>query len=565
MITPRHYQNRALSATLSEFAAGRVATLLDIATGCGKTYLFGPLADLVGGRALILVNREELLRQAVAKTRAISPHLGVSVERREHRGELRGERNLFDAEPSRIVVASKDTLCRKARLARFDAQDFDLVIVDEAIHAVPKNASYAAILRKFCAPPIGTGRAKLVGVCGALDRADGEALAGFFQSVAYRYSIAQAIDDGYLVRPLVKRVHIHGLTLVDLPTTMRDGVCEITQTALDRVMRRREYAYSVARPLLDESNQHGRKRQGVVFCSSGPQAEMMADVLNAESPHCASVCLGEPYQNADQRRAAIERFDDGDVQFLCSCDVLVEGWDSDRVEIVALKPCRSRQRVAQMVGRGTRPLNGCVDACASAADRLAAIAASPKPYVTVLDPCGVSEKHSLVNITDIFQGKYTRTAARVHTGPPSQRPDDLDERRAARDALREIENAKLDGLRVAVNYEVSETDMMAEKSVPAEPVPRSEINHPATEAQCRWLEAHSIRVPAGLTKRQASDIIQSIKARRAAAPATTRQREILAKFGYGPNVTFGVASEIIQRIADNGWKKPSDVSDAASA
>lgn len=39
-------------------------------------------------------------------------------------------------------------------------------------------------------------------------------------------------------------------------------------------------------------------------------------------------------------------------------------------------------------------------------------------------------------------------------------------------------------------------------------------------------------------------------------PATKKQKEILAKFDYDPNVTFAQASSVIDELKANGWKRP---------
>lgn len=533
--------------------------MIDVATGCGKTYLFAWLCMLLGGRVLVLVHRDELKRQAVEKILRVCPDIGVTIEQGESRGDTRRSRNLFDSQASQVVVASKDTLCRKGRLGRYRKDDFDWVVVDEAHRVVKKNESYAAILRYFCAPPVGTGKAKLVGVSASLDRLDGEALGGVFQSVAFRYTLAEAIRDGYLLEPKVKRAHIKGVKLSELPTRRDpDGNLEISMTALDRVMANREYAYGVAKPLLEVAGSH---RQGVVFCSRGPAAEIQAAVLNAESPGCAALCLGEPYQSADERRAAQDRMRARDVQFLVTCDVLTEGWDYDGCEIVVLKPSHSRQRVAQMAGRATRPLDGCVDVWDTPELRRMAIALSPKPWCTLIDPCGASEEHSLVNVTDIFKGRYSAALSKPKDSKPTAKPDDTDERRAMKRALAEIEEEKLSGLRVEVDYELLDSDMMGEAERKAGAVSRASLAHPASEAQCRWLEEHGFRVPVGMTKREASDAIGSIRARLDAGPATPGQKRLLLKLGQNFNVTRGEASARIDQLLN---PKPAQNSEPGS-
>lgn len=560
-VLPRNYQVLALDAVLEAWRV-HTSAVLDMATGTGKTFLFAWLCLLTGGRVLVVAHRDELLEQAADKIRSVCPDAGVAIERADDRAPLATELNLF-GDPPRVVVASKDTLSRPKRLKRYPPNEFDVVVIDEAQRAVRKNRSYSAIVEHFCAPPIGTGRAKLLGVSGSLDRHDKEALGGLFETVAYRYLIDQAIDDGYLVPVDVKRAHVEGLSLVSLPFDARsaeDGERELKAAELDRAMRRREYVSGVAAPLLELANHPGRRRrQSVVFSSSGPQAELQAEVLNAESPYSAAVCLGEPYQSADARKSVIEAFRAGRVQHLVTCDLLTEGFDHAGVEIVVLKPCNSRSKVAQMVGRGTRPWPGCVDIFTTAADRRLAIASSPKPVCTVLDPCGVSDRHSLVKVVDIFRGRYTRPDTAVDGQSPGRRsrpPDDAAERQAEREAKRLLESERLRGLRVAVEYTLSDGDMMGRPRERSTPVPRSTLSRPATEPQCRFITARGGRVPPDMTFAQAQAVIAGIRARDAFLPPTPQQVETLNRFGCAPVASRAAAAEMIRRIRDAGWQKP---------
>jgi hypothetical protein len=98
-----------------------------------------------------------------------------------------------------------------------------------------------------------------------------------------------------------------------------------------------------------------------------------------------------------------------------------------------------------MVGRGTRPLPG-VDRHDTAEARRAAIAASAKPCVTVLDFCGNSGRHKLVTTADILGGKVSEEArekAKKKIEEKGEAADIREELEAAElEALREIEEAK---------------------------------------------------------------------------------------------------------------------------
>ena len=86
-------------------------------------------------------------------------------------------------------MGSVQTLMRQKRLSRFAPDHFDTIIIDEAHHAV--SGSYTAILDYFSA-------ARVLGVTATPDRGDMRNLGQIFDSLAYEYTLPQAIREGYL-------------------------------------------------------------------------------------------------------------------------------------------------------------------------------------------------------------------------------------------------------------------------------------------------------------------------------------------------------------------------------
>ena len=58
---------------------------------------------------------------------------------------------------------------------------------------------------------------------------------------------------------------------------------------------------------------------------------------------------------------------------------------------------------------------------------------------------------------------------------------------------------------------------------------------------------------AAMTKEQALETIETYKR----TTCTNKQKNVLRKYGY-PEMPFDQASELIKRIAENGWQAPSD-------
>src|SRR5262245_13351627 len=102
------------------------STLVEAATGVGKTVIFSHVAAEVAGRVVVVAHRDELIRQAADKLKAVTGE-SPGVEMGEERVN---EQTLF--RKPKVVVTSVQTMSRPARHAKFDPGEFDLVIIDEA-------------------------------------------------------------------------------------------------------------------------------------------------------------------------------------------------------------------------------------------------------------------------------------------------------------------------------------------------------------------------------------------------------------------------------------------------
>lgn len=561
MRKPRHYQQTSINRVMEEYRKGVVATLLEMATGLGKTVSFACIARLMQGRCLFIAHREELIDQAVSKLRDINPDDAVEVERAESRATAWGEH------AGRLVVASKDTLCQQKRLERFAPDAFELLVIDEAHRAVRKNSTYWKIIERFAAPPIGRGRAKLLFVTATAKRHDGEALGGIVQSVAYRRTISEGIDDGFLVPIRSQRIVIESLD-VDLrgaaSSTNDLGEKDFTVTDLARAAKVETYIMKLLAPLhevacADKDN----RRSGVIFMPSVWSAEEACKLMNGKFREKSSAVITGSGDKAERRRN-LRAFAAGDIQYLFNCDVLSEGWDCDRVSIVVTRPTKSSGKLAQWVGRGTRPMEGCVDMFEGAHNaplRRQAIEFSPKPDLLVLDPCGVTDELELVSVANIFDGTYTPGQIKWATenAPKTGKPVN-EELKEAKRLEREAAEKRLRDVRVQVNYRLTPTDLFNHfKLKPVTYTPPQFMGKPVTEAMVKFIEARGVKTDENLTFYQAKKIIEGIRIEEANRPATPGQRNTLLRHNINPDVKFAEAKKIIDKLAANGWRRPDDI------
>ena len=103
----RPYQQEALDAIVAAEGRGIRRPFLALPTGTGKTVVFAHLIQQRGGRALVLVHRDELIWQAAEKLQIIAPDVELGI--------VKAARDEVDAP---CVLASVQTISRETRLAR---------------------------------------------------------------------------------------------------------------------------------------------------------------------------------------------------------------------------------------------------------------------------------------------------------------------------------------------------------------------------------------------------------------------------------------------------------------
>ena len=234
----RPYQQEAKQAVFHEWDTGNLKTLLVLPTGCGKTVVFAKITEECvrsGERVLILAHRGELLEQAADKI-GKATGLKCAVEKAE---------DSCIGSCYRVVVGSVQSLMREKRIGQFTSDYFDTIIVDEAHHCI--SDGYQRVLQHF-------DQAKVLGVTATPDRGDMKNLGSFFDSLAYEYTLPQAIKEKYL-SPIKALTIPLTLDMSGVSVQAGDFRAADIDTALD------PYLYQIA----DEMAAHCANRKTVVF------------------------------------------------------------------------------------------------------------------------------------------------------------------------------------------------------------------------------------------------------------------------------------------------------------
>ncbi len=351
----RPYQQRAVEL-LYEHRAGR--PLLALATGAGKTVCFAHVVRQFsdqGCRALVVAHRRELIHQAHGRLAALGIDAGLI---------LAGERPSDRA----VQVASVQTLARR------DPPPAELVVVDEAHHAV--GPTYQRLLETY-------PRSWIIGATATPFRLDGRGLGSLFTAIVAPVTVADLVADGTLIAPTVYAPASPDLAGVRTVAGDFDGeqiaerMSGLTGNVVEHWLRlspgRRTVAFAV-------NVEHSR-----ALVSRFLDAGVKAAHLDGSS-------------TTQERESVLAALRSGAVTLVSNCNLFGEGWDLPALETAILaRPTKSLCLHLQQVGRVMRAAEG-------------------KQGALVLDHAGNTHRHGLVTdpIEFSLDAKVRREAVASH-------------------------------------------------------------------------------------------------------------------------------------------------------
>ena len=512
----RPYQVEAKKAIQAEWESGKQKTLLVLPTGTGKTIVFSKLIeDCVrdGERVLVLAHRGELLDQAADKLETVTG-LKCAIEKAEE---------TCIGSWFRVVVGSVQSLMRESRLNRFIKTHFDKIIIDEAHHALAD--SYQRVLAHF-------SDAKVLGVTATPDRGDMRNLGSYFESLAYEYSLPQAIKEGYLSKIKAQTIPLK-LDLTSVSIQSGDFKLGDLGTALD------PYLHQIA----SEMKEVCKGRKTVVFLPLIKTSQKFCEILR-EYGFSAVEVNGE----SSNRSEILKDFDEGKYDLLCNSMLLTEGWDCPSVDcIVVLRPTKIRSLYAQMVGRGTRLHPG-------------------KENLLLLDFLWHTERHELCRPAHLICESEEVAKKMTENIEAAGCPIDIAEAevQAESDVVAQREEALAKKLQEMKHRKRKLVDpLQFEMSIQAEdlssyvPAFGWEMS-PPSEKQVKTLEKLGIFPDEIDNAGKAAKLIDRLDKRRIEGLATPKQIRFLESKGFNHVGTweFEAAKNLIDRIAANGWKTP---------
>ncbi|MBN9201592.1 MAG: hypothetical protein ABS61_05660 [Microbacterium sp. SCN 70-18] len=371
----RYYQERAVSASISEMLRGRHRALLSLATGTGKTFIaynvvHKLLASGYAKRVLFIADRVSLRDQAFNEFGALGDRRGVvangqvPLQRDVHFGIYQ---SLYATSPSGAHVYEQ-----------YPADYFDLVIIDECHRS--GYGDWGAILDHFSS-------AFHLGMTATPKQDDSIDTYAFFASEnadehgqprpIYEYSLGRGIDDGFLATYKVLRVSTSvddGLVIGDVVERGAELIVPEGTTPRD-VYDMRDFEREIVVPdrtralcehLAATLRTYGALDKTMVFCVTMEHAELvrneMQRLLGSETGknlYAARIVSEE--RDAQHILEQFQLAGSSEPVVVTTVDLLSTGVNAPSVRnIVFMKPIGSVTTFKQIIGRGSRldPLTG---------------------------------------------------------------------------------------------------------------------------------------------------------------------------------------------------------------
>lgn len=326
-VSLRPYQEQGVSEIRLQYMQGRKSVLFVLPTGGGKTVCFCYIAEQAakkGNRICILVHRDELVDQTSRSLRDIGVNHGLIAARYS-----------MDLSHS-VQVASVWTLAR--RLHRIPPDFFQLIIVDEAHHAVA--GSWANVIAHY-------RNARVLGVTATPERLDGKGLAGHFDDLILGPDTAWLTANGFLA-PARVFAPPSRVDTSKLRTRMGDFRMDDAEEMLGQGGVMGDAVTHYARHIFPGT--------AIAFCCSVAHAEAVAEAFQRKGYRARSI---DGTMDKAERRRLIQALGTGEVQVLTSCMIISEGTDVPSVTgAILLRPTQSVSLYLQMVGRCLRPAPG---------------------------------------------------------------------------------------------------------------------------------------------------------------------------------------------------------------
>lgn len=276
MINLRPYQQDIFDKATQSFLKGHKGVCCVLPCRSGKSYIMAHMIERAKGNVLVLAHRHTLINQ--------------------HKELLRSLNVLTDK------VRVESVFTEASRLGRYDPDDVDLIIIDEA------HLSEAASYRKVCE----YYGCKRVLFTATPARLDGKPL-----------TLADDLITGITAADLINQGAISDYDYyapdLNIDTDSIDMVAgEYHNGQLSELMCQQ----AIYGDILKYYKKLGDNRQAIAYCTSVKHSQQTADMFNENGIKAISI---DGSMSMSERDRLMGSFRNGEVQILCNCNLISEG------------------------------------------------------------------------------------------------------------------------------------------------------------------------------------------------------------------------------------------------
>lgn len=320
----RPYQQNGIDQLQKLYKEGARSVLMVLPTGGGKTTIFchaiAKRLQASGRRSLLLVHRRELAEQASARLREFGVEFGFIMQGEE------------PTPYAPVQIATVQSLVRRTKLP-----DADLIVCDEAHLSAAE--SWKSILTQY-------PNAKILGVTATPWRLGGAPLASMYDASVVVARPAELLEQKFLSP-------YQGFTF------LAPDLSGVRKVGDDYNMQQTGAAMSqpqIVSNVVEQWKAHASHLSTVVFAVTIEHSQLLTAEFRAAGVRAEHIDGG---MKLDQRRAILERVENGTTQVICNVGIAVEGLDIPRLKCCVLaRPTMSLSRHIQMMGRVRRPWQG---------------------------------------------------------------------------------------------------------------------------------------------------------------------------------------------------------------
>lgn len=324
------HQDQALKTISDQRKHGKNSFLVVLPTGTGKTEIL--IRDIIN----FLPGKPNSKILVIVPTNALKAQMLECF--RERQKELMAL-SIGEEINNSIVIQTYQYMAR--HFYELEPEFFQYIAVDEAHHTVAPGIK--RLLIHFIPE-------SLIGLTATDERFDRQKLETIFGEYEANLSLKEAIVKNILAPIRVFRVKSN----IDFSTVRYNGKDYVSSDLQKSIIvpSRDQLIVDVIKKYFINSDLNNKS--GLIFCVSVKHAEDIASLMQKNGISAKAVTGKDPSNSK-----YIESYQKGEIQFLCTCMLLNEGWDSPRTEIVVMaRPTMSKVLYLQQLGRGTRKYPG---------------------------------------------------------------------------------------------------------------------------------------------------------------------------------------------------------------